>query len=69
MSHTLKVRDDHAPVCFEAAAENDGKLKLCEGSEASWLTQDHTFGIKDLRSRIERRTTRTCAASTRATLC
>jgi hypothetical protein len=53
MSNTLKVRDDHAPIYFEAAAENEGKFKLCEGSEASWLTQGQTFGIKELRSRVE----------------
>jgi hypothetical protein len=52
MSNTLKVRDDRAPICFEAADE-DGKFKLCEGSEASWLTQGQTFGIKELRSRVE----------------
>ncbi len=52
MSNTLKVRDDRAPICFEAADE-DGKFKLCEGSEVSWLTQNQTFGIKELRSRVE----------------
>ncbi|MFZ3123778.1 MAG: SIR2 family protein [Acidovorax sp.] len=52
MSNTLKVRDDYTPIHFEATGE-DGKFKLCEGSEASWLTQGETFGIKDLRSRIE----------------
>lgn len=51
MSNTLKVRDDCAPIYFEAAAV--GKFKLCEGSEASWLTHGETFGLKDLRSRIE----------------
>ena len=53
MSNTLKVRDDHAPVCFEATAKNDGKFKLCEGTETSWLTQGQTFGIKELRGRVE----------------
>jgi hypothetical protein len=52
MSNTLKVRDDHAPISFEAADE-DGKFKLCEGSDPSWLTQGQTFGIKELRSRVE----------------
>ncbi len=52
MSNTLKVRNDHTPIHFEAAAE-DGKFKLCEGAEASWLTQNQTFGIKELRSRVE----------------
>lgn len=51
--NTLKVRDDHRPVCFEATAENNGKFKLCEGAEASWATKDQTFGIKELRSRVE----------------
>jgi hypothetical protein len=52
MSNILKVRDDCAPIYFEAAAEA-GKFKLCEGSEASWLNQTEAFGIRDLRSRIE----------------
>jgi hypothetical protein len=50
--NTLKVRDDHRPVCFEAATE-EGKFKLCEGAEASWATKDQTFGLKELRSRVE----------------
>lgn len=53
MSNTLKVRDDHTPIYFEETAEKDGKFKLCEGAEASWLTQSQTFGIKELRSRVE----------------
>ena len=53
MSNTLKVRDDHAPICFEASAEDAGKFKLCEGAEASWLTQSQNFDIKVLRSRVE----------------
>ena len=52
MSNTLKVRDDRVPICFEPA-DADGKFKLCAGSEASWLTQGQTFGIKELRSRVE----------------
>lgn len=52
MSNTLKVRDDHTPIHFEAAGE-DGKFKLCEGAEASWLTQNQNFGIKELRSHVE----------------
>jgi len=52
MCNTLKVRDDCVPVYFEASAAA-GKFKLCKGSEASWLTQGETFGINDLRSRIE----------------
>lgn len=50
--NTLKVRDDHRPVRFEAATE-EGKFKLCEGAEASWATKDQTFGLKELRSRVE----------------
>ncbi len=53
MSNTLKVRDDHAPICFEASAEDVGKFKLCEGAEASWITQGQTFGIKELRRHVE----------------
>jgi hypothetical protein len=52
MSNTLKVRDDHMPIHFETAGE-DGKFKLCEGAEASWLTQGQTFGVKELRGRVE----------------
>lgn len=50
--NTVKVRDDHRPVNFEAAVEAN-KYKLCEGSEASWATSDREFGIKELRSRVE----------------
>lgn len=50
--NTLKVRDDYHPVRFEAATE-EGKFKLCEGAEASWATKDQTFGLKELRSRVE----------------
>lgn len=53
MKNTLKVRDDYIPVWFEETPEKDGKFKLCEGAEASWLTQGQTFDIKDLRSRVE----------------
>lgn len=53
MSNTLKVRDDHTPIYFEETAEKDSKFKLCEGAEASWLTQNQTFSIKELRSRVE----------------
>lgn len=52
MSNTLKVRDDRAPVYFKTADE-DGKFTLCEGSEASWVTQGQIFGIKELRNRVE----------------
>ena len=52
MSNTLKVRDDHTPIHFEATDEV-GKFKLREGAEASWLTPGQTFGIKDLRNRVE----------------
>lgn len=52
VTNTVKVRDDHRPVNFEASAESN-KFKLCEGSEASWATSDQEFGIKELRSRIE----------------
>ena len=52
MSNTLKVRDDNTPIHFEAAGEV-GKFKLCEGTEASWLTPTQTFGTKELRSRVE----------------
>lgn len=46
MSNTLRVRDDHTPIHFNAAGE-DGKFRLCEGSEASWLTQGQTFGSRN----------------------
>lgn len=48
--NTLKVRDDHRPVRFEAAAD---KFKLCEGAEASWMTSEQEFGFKELRTRVE----------------
>jgi hypothetical protein len=46
----LKVRDDHQAVRFERAEE--GRFKLCEGSEAQWMSA-RQFGLGDLRSRIE----------------
>jgi len=50
----LRACDDHAPICFEATSDEDvDKFKLCEGAEASWLTQNQTFSIKELRSRVE----------------
>jgi hypothetical protein len=52
MSNTLKVRDDHTPICFEATGD-DGKFTLCGGAEASWLPQGQAFGVKELRSRVE----------------
>jgi len=52
LGNTLKVRDDHRPVCFEAATE-EGKFKLCEGPEVSWATKGQTFGLKELRSHVE----------------
>lgn len=47
----LKVRDDRSPVHFEEAGEA-GKFKLCNRSDASWLTTPE-FGLKELRSRVE----------------
>jgi hypothetical protein len=44
----LKVRDDHAPLQFEA----DGDKFRLQGAEASWLGSGE-FGHKELRSRIE----------------
>jgi len=49
--NTLKVRDDHKPIEFEATKNGQG-FKLCEGHEASWLSTDE-FRQKELRSRIE----------------
>lgn len=48
----LKVRDDYRPVYFEPVPEG-AKFKLCEGGEASWVTTDQEFGLKELRSRVE----------------
>lgn len=48
----LKVRDDYRPVYFEPVSEG-AKFKLCEGGEASWVTTDQEFGLKELRSRVE----------------
>lgn len=53
MSNILKVRDDQVPICFEESTADGGKFELCEGSEASWLTLGQTFGITELRNRIE----------------
>lgn len=48
----VKVRDDHHPVRFAPTAE-EGEFKLCKGEEASWISQDQAFGLKELRSRVE----------------
>jgi hypothetical protein len=45
----LKVRDDVTPIWFSGG---DGKYKLKENTEASWLSSNE-FGYKDLRHRIE----------------
>jgi hypothetical protein len=52
LSNIVKARDDHYPVRFTATDERE-KFQLCEGEEASWLTQGQTFGIKELRAHIE----------------
>ncbi|WP_257139813.1 SIR2 family protein [Burkholderia sp. MSMB1826] len=49
--NTLKVRDDHRPICF-GAAEQVNKFKLGPDSDASW-TSGQEFGLKDLRNRVE----------------
>lgn len=49
--NTLKVRDDHRPVLFEATKEAH-KFKLSDGQEASWVSTPK-FSHKELRSRIE----------------
>lgn len=50
-TNTLKVRDDHKPIHFEAK-EDTQVFKLSEEHEVSWLNTDE-FGQKELRSRIE----------------
>lgn len=49
-TNTLKVRDDHQPVCFEQTSEK-GRFRLCAGQDAAWGAEE--FGVKELRSRIE----------------
>lgn len=49
--NTLKIRDDHKPIRFEAK-ENTQLFQLCDGNEAAWLTVEE-FGQKELRQRIE----------------
>lgn len=48
----IKVRDDHLPLQFIIDENDTAKYKLAEGIEASWLSSD-SFGIKELRNRIE----------------
>lgn len=47
--NVIKVRDDATPVWFSGG---DGKYKLDENPEVSWLNSNE-FGNKDLRHRIE----------------
>ncbi|WP_261534399.1 SIR2 family protein [Burkholderia multivorans] len=49
--NTLKVRDDHRPICF-GSAEKINTFKLGPDCDASWLTGQE-FGLKDLRNRVE----------------
>jgi hypothetical protein len=49
--NTLKVRDDHRPVCF-GAAEQAGMFEVGPGCDASWLNGQE-FSLKDLRNRVE----------------
>jgi len=51
MINTLKIRDDHKPIRFEAQ-DSTKFFKLCDGDEAAWLTAEE-FGQKELRQRIE----------------
>ncbi|WP_370262305.1 SIR2 family protein [Limnobacter sp.] len=48
-ANTLKIRDDHQPLRFTAEAD---AFKLEDSSQAAWLT-GKTFGLKELRNRIE----------------
>jgi hypothetical protein len=50
--HILKTRDDKAPVEFVNSGD-DGKFKLGEGVDCSWLTPVAEFGPEKLRPRIE----------------
>lgn len=50
--HILKARDDKAPVEFVDSG-HDGKIKLAEGTECSWIDDGAEFGPDKLRPRIE----------------
>lgn len=49
--NTLKVRDDHRPICF-GSAEKINSFKLGPDCDASWVTGQE-FSLKDLRNRVE----------------
>lgn len=49
--NTLKVRDDHQPICF-GKVDKQEKYKLCDGFDAEWV-KNQEFGCKELRNRIE----------------
>lgn len=49
--NTLKVRDDHRPICF-GPTEKINTFKLAPDSDASWVTGQE-FGLNDLRNRVE----------------
>lgn len=49
--NTLKVRDDHRPICFRATEEIN-TFKLGPDCDASWISGQE-FTLKDLRNRVE----------------
>lgn len=49
----LKVRDDHKPIYFNSVTGENDCFKFSDGSSASWIRDEESFGYKELRSRIE----------------
>lgn len=49
--NTLKVRDDHRPICF-GPTKKINTFKRTPDSDASWVTGQE-FGLNDLRNRVE----------------
>ena len=49
----LKVRDDHKPIYFNSVTGENDRFKFSDGSSASWIRDEESFGYKELRSRIE----------------
>ena len=50
--HILKTRNDTAPIKFGDSGDQ-GKFKLAEDADCSWITDEEEFGPDKLRPRIE----------------
>lgn len=49
-TNTLKVRDDHQPLCFSAT--EPGQFAISDGRKREWARAGN-FDLSDLRKRVE----------------